>query len=102
MKLTAIRNHILFEFLDKLDKNGQFTQTTSFGLHLMGDHSDSANSSRWAKVLATGPDVATELTRPNCEVLIENLRWTEGVVFEGKTYWKTDDKQILAYRYPAE
>lgn len=99
MKLTAIRNHILFEFLDRVDANGQFTQTTSVGIHLIGGHETSAKDPRWARVLITGPQVYEDLKQPNVEILIDALRWTEGVVFDGKKYWKTDDKQVLAYRF---
>lgn len=99
MTLTAIRNHILFEFLDSVDAQGQFTETTQAGIHLVGHHDNSAKQPRWARVLVTGPDVYTDLKRPGCEILIDALRWTEGVVFEGKKYWKTDDGQVLAYRF---
>lgn len=100
MKLNPIRNHIIFEFLDKLDSQNQFTQTTETGIHIVGHFDNSAKEPRWAKVLALGPNVSDELRQPGCEILIENLRWTEGVEFEGKKYWRTDDKQVLAYRYP--
>lgn len=100
MKLTAIRNHIIFEFLDKLDSQNQFTQTTETGIHIVGHFDNSAKEPRWAKVLVCGPTVADELKQQGCEILIENLRWTEGVEYEGKKYWRTDDNQVLAYRYP--
>lgn len=100
MKLRAIRNHIIFEFLDGLDSKNQFTQTTESGIQIAGHFDASAKEPRWAKVLAVGPEVSEELTEAGCEVLIDNLRWTEGVVFEGQKFWRTDDKQVLAYRYP--
>ena len=101
MKLSAIRNHIIFEFLDKLDSSNQFTETTDAGLHIVGHFESSAKQPRWARVLTVGPDVDLDLANEGCEVLIENLKWTEGVVLEGKKVWRTDDKQVLAYRYPA-
>lgn len=101
MKLTAIRNHIIFEFLDKLDSHNQFTQTTATGIHIVGHFDNSAKEPRWGRVLVTGPEVAPELLEcAECEILIDALRWTEGVEFEGKKYWRTDDTQVLAYRYP--
>ena len=100
MKLTAIRNHIIFEFIDKIDSNNQFTQTTETGIHIVGHFDSSAKEPRWARVVSTGPTVDEDLCNPGCEVLIENLKWTEGALFEGKKYWRTDDKQVLAYRYP--
>ena len=99
MKIKAIKNHIIFEFLDGLNSNRQFTQTTESGLHVVGHFDNSAKEPRWGKILATGPDVDADLLVDGCEVLIDNLKWTEGVEFEGKKYWRTDDNQVLAYRY---
>jgi hypothetical protein len=101
MKLSAIRNHIIFEFLDKLDSQGQFTQTSDAGLHIVGHFESSAQQPRWARVLTVGPQTDEVLADAGCEVLIDNLKWTEGVVLEGKKVWRTDDKHVLAYRYPA-
>ena len=100
MNITAIRNHIIFQFLDNIDNKGQFTQTTASGIFVAGHHESSAKEPRWAKVLSCGPDVCSELTQPGCEILIENLRWTEGVVVAGRKVWRTDDSQVLAYRFP--
>jgi co-chaperonin GroES (HSP10) len=100
MKIKAIRNHIIFEFLDGLNSQNQFTQTTESGIHVAGHFDASAKEPRWARILAVGPDVDDDLRAPNCEILIENLRWTEGVVYQGKKYWRTDENQVLACRYP--
>lgn len=99
MTVAAIRNHIIFEFLDNIDSRNQFTETTGAGIHVVGHFDDSAKNARWAKVLATGPHVDEQLCGPNCEILIENLKWTEGVNYNGKKYWRTDDRQVLAFRY---
>lgn len=101
MKLTAISNHILFEFLDALNTEAQFVETTAGGLLLAADFDESAKHPRWARVVSTGPVTTSELTSAGCEILIENLRWTEGVMFQGKKLWRTDDTQVLAYRYPS-
>lgn len=97
MKLTAIHNHIIFEFVDATSK-GQFTEKTEAGIQLLGHFDNSSKEPRWARVLVTGPDVDSELCTPGCEILIDNLRWTEGVELDGKKYWRTDDKQVLAFR----
>lgn len=100
MKIKAVKNHIIFEFLDGLNSSRQFTQTTSSGIHVVGHFDTSASEPRWARILAAGPDVDADLLAGEaCEILIDNLKWTEGVEYEGKKYWRTDDKQVLAYRY---
>lgn len=98
MNITPIYNHIIFEFIDKLNLDRQFTETTASGIHVVGDHNSSANAPRWARIIATGPDVEPDLLQGHCEILIDNLRWTEGVLYAGKKYWRTDDNQVLAYR----
>jgi co-chaperonin GroES (HSP10) len=102
MKLAAICNHILFEFLDDLNSSSLFVQKTAGGLIIAADFDTSAKQPRWAKVISTGPNADDALTVEGCEILIENLRWTEGVFFEGKKIWRTDDTQVLAYRYPGD
>ena len=100
MKLRAIRNHIIFQFVDDLDSKGQFVSKTSFGLILPGHHESSANEARWGKVISVGPDCDDVLKQDGCEVLIAPLRWTKGSKFEGKTFWRTDQNEVLGYRIP--
>ncbi len=102
MSLRAIHNHILFQFIDKISESkGQFEEgTTSNGIVLLSSHDESAKQPRWATIVSLGPDCSEQLRVPGCEVLIENLRWTPGVKYNGETYWRTDETQLLGYRYP--
>jgi len=101
MTLKAIRNHIVFQFLDKVNNEGQFIKpTTQSGLYLGASFDDSAKSARWARILATGPECCSHMTVPGCEILIENLKWTLGATHEGQKFWRTDETCVLAYRHP--
>lgn len=100
MNIKAVKNHIIFEFLDGLNSSRQFTQTTASGIQIVGHFDNSAKEPRWGRILAAGPDVDQDLLAgEGCEILIDALRWTEGVEHEGKKYWRTDDSQVLAFRY---
>lgn len=96
--LQAIRNHIIFQFLDKVSTNGQFSRNTDWGLVIAGHFDDSAKAPRWAKIVSLGPDCGDELRTDNCLILIEPLKWTAGIDFGGQKYWKTDENQVMAYK----
>lgn len=94
-KMVARKNHILFKFVDKL-KNGLFEAQTDWGLTLTTFYDDTAKLPRWGIVTSVGPDVTHEV-QVGTKILIAPLRWTEGFVFEGARYWKTDEDQVLGY-----
>lgn len=97
--LHALHNHILFQFVDRVTTAGTFEESqTQGGIIMLSDNDKSAKTSRWAKIISLGPKCSKVFTQPNCEILIENLRWTEGAKFNGETIWRTDENQILAYR----
>lgn len=99
MSITAIRNHIIFKFIDDIDNKGQFVEKKQGSIFIPGHHSDSASRPRWATVVSVGPDVKSPtLKSASCDILIENLRWTPGVEVEGQKVWRTDEDQILAIR----
>lgn len=101
MKIRAIRNHILFQFLDRVNIHGQFEEGTTYnGILLRSNHDDSAKKPRWAKIISLGPDCSDVLREPGCEILVENLRWTPGVKFNDEMIWRTDETELLGYRYP--
>ena len=100
MNIRAIHNHILFQFLDRVNSIGQFEEEkTTSGLVILGDHSKSANQPRWAKIISLGPDCSDELRVDGCEILIDNLRWTPGIKYKNEPLWRTDEDQLLGYRY---
>lgn len=101
MKIRALRNYILFQFLDRVNTIGQFEEEQSMGgILMLGDHDKSAKKSRWAKIISLGPECSDIIRGDDCEILIENLRWTAGVKYEGEFVWQTDETQLLGYRYP--
>ena len=100
MKIKAIHNGILFQFIDKVTTKGEFEeQASAGGIIIMGNFDKSASYPRSGRVINAGPDCSEILKKPGCEVLIENLRWTPGVKCENEMVWKTDEEQVLAYRY---
>lgn len=103
MEIRAIRNHILFQFIDRVTARGEFEEEKTKSGIIINSHFDtSAKTSRWARIVSLGPDCSNYLRELGCEILIENLKWTKGVPFSGQTVWKTDENQILAYRYLTE
>lgn len=96
MCLTPIKNNIIFQFVDKVDNKGQFVEETSWGLVIPGHFDTSAKTPRWGRVTDIGADCGE--IAPGQWILIEALRWTEGFKFNGSTYWKTDEKQIVGYK----
>lgn len=95
--LQAIRNHIIFRFIEKVSANGQFSRNTDWGLTIAGHFDDSAKSPRWAEIVSLGPECGDELRGEGCLILIEPLRWTAGIDFQGQKFWKTDENQVLGY-----
>jgi len=103
MNIRAIHNHILFQFLDRVTLKGEFEEErTAFGIIIPNSYDLSAKTSRWAKIISLGPKCSDFLRKEGCEILIENLKWTKGVPLEGQMLWKTDEDQLLAYRYPED
>jgi hypothetical protein len=100
MNIKAIHNHIIFTFIDNVNSDGQFEEITSGGLVLLGHFDNSAKTSRWANIISLGPDCSTYLKKKGCQILIENLKWTSGIMFEDQMVWRTDESKVLAYRYP--
>lgn len=102
MKLRALHNHIIFQFVDEVDAKGQFVpkydKVSGTSLILRSHYDDSAKSPRWVNIVALGPDCTDEVSRPGIQLLVDALKWTRGAKFNGQTYWRTDETQILASR----
>lgn len=100
MKITPLNNVIIFRFLDTVNSKGEFEKAaTESGIILKGSVDDSASSPRWAVVTDVGPD---SKVKPGDQILIPNLRWTNGFQLDGVFHWKTDDTQIAAVRESAQ
>lgn len=97
-ELRPILNNILFQFCDELmTANGvkQFREQTSWGFDLRANFDHNLKVPRWVNVISVGPDVSEEI-KPGMKVLVEALKWTTGVEFEGQMYWMTNEDQIIA------
>ncbi len=103
MNIQAIYNHIVFQFVDSVNTKGMFVEgTTVGGIQLLGDHDKSAKQARWAKIISLGPECSDILRHEGCEILIEALRWSPGVKYNDQFVWRTDESQLLGYRYPED
>jgi hypothetical protein len=105
MTLRAIANHVIFVFQDEFvrrssdgastdKKERHFVEKTSWGFKF-ANTKDSMNSARWGVVLAVGPLCDDEI-QPGMRILIEPLKWTNGVQVGEDWFWRTDDVSILA------
>ena len=90
------KNGILFAFIDTFTGK-YFDSETKSGIVLRGDAKDSAQTPRWVKILAVGPDVKKqdpELS-PGKYACVEPLAWTEGFAYDEIKVWKTDSTRIM-------
>ena len=44
--------------------------------------------------MSVGPDAVD--VQEGDRVLIEALKWSQGIELDGNTYWRTDESQVLA------
>lgn len=101
--LSAIYNHIVFQFIDRVNSRGMFEESASSGgIQIIGDHDKSARQARWAKIISLGPDCSDVLRHEGCEILIDALRWSPGIKYNDEFLWRTDEAQLLGYRYPED
>jgi len=97
MTLRPLASNILFVFLDRESKtNGvaHLTKQTKSGIIIHGiNNEEQSNTPRWAKVVAVGPDCLD--VKNGDYILIDALRWTMGMEFEGHKIWKTAEKEVI-------
>lgn len=89
--LSTIDDGILFKFLEDIS-GGQFNNRTEWGL-IIKDKVDDVKRPRWAKVLVTGPKVKN--VSIGQYILIENLRWTNALEYNGEKFWKTNEREVI-------
>jgi len=94
MGLRAIKNHVIFRFVDEVDSKGQFVQTTKWGFVIPGHYDNSAKSPRWGVVEKVGPEC--KHIKVGQQALISALKWSKGFKFNGENLWRTDEEQIVA------
>lgn len=96
MRLRAIKNHIIFQFIDEVDGKGQFVETTKWGFKIPGHFDNSAKAPRWGTVVKIGPDC--KHVKIGQQVLINALKWTAGIKFDDERIWRTDETQVVVVR----
>lgn len=97
MSIVAIKNHIVFRFVDPVNSKGEFEEaTTKSGFIIKGGFDKSAKLPRWANVISVGN--SCEHIKVGDVILIPALRWTEGIKHEDLFYWKTDETQVVGYK----
>lgn len=94
MQLNPLYDHIIFQFEEKV-VNGIFQDTTSFGFILNPSHEFSKEGSRWATIQEVGPTCSANLSKGK-RVLVEQGMWTDGFSVDHHTFWRTEEKHILA------
>ena len=95
MKIKALGNSILFEFVDE-SRGGMFTPKLSDTIIIATPTIDKQDDARWGMVIATGPDVGEEIEVGKF-ILVDSLKWTPGVnVGDGRKVWKTDYSHVSA------
>lgn len=96
-ELEPIADHILFQFLEDTESHGQnlFKSRTDWGFELTSSHQDTTKTPRWVKIVGLGPDVSEEFHIGQV-VLLEALRWTRQVEYQGIQFARTDPDQIIA------
>lgn len=100
-KIKAIRNHIIFQFEDSIVRKNeygkqrkQFEDKTDWGFE-MSSYDDGTKSPRWGIVVSVGHEVFDDI-QVGTKILIEPLKWTESVQYDGESFWRTDDSCVLA------
>ena len=92
--LKAIGNTFLFRFMNDT-YGGKFVERSQGQIILTNqDLSHQANEARWVKVVCVGKEV--ESVKPGDIVLVEALKWTIEMKFEGQSYWKSDEQKVIA------
>ena len=88
---TPTKDGIFFTFVeDSID--GRFVNSTS-SIIVTSSSDKKQLIPRWAKVLATGPNVVDVM--PDDYILIETGKWTEGIPFNNIKFWKTNEEFVM-------
>lgn len=96
--LKPTGNRIMFRFVEDL-RQGMFFEKTESNIILGMNSDSSAKSPRWGQVIAVGDDMREEEIAPGVEILIDSLRWTDGMrINETEKVWFTTPDSVAAVR----
>lgn len=94
MTLKPLKNIVMFTFLDETGgAKGAFSAALAESGIILPASVSLQKTHRWGRVVAAGPEA--EVVEGDL-ILVEALMWMEGVKFDGRKVWKTDDSKILA------
>jgi co-chaperonin GroES (HSP10) len=89
--LKPLYDSIIFQFEDETEGLG-FNNISAGGI-IFKSYDHDASSDRYAKVLYIGDDC--QFVKVGDRILVERLRWTEGLNYEGQRYWRTTEKDVM-------
>jgi len=92
--VRPLHNRIIFAFLDQVS-NGMFEDHTVSGIYLGGIKDLTSKSPRWGVVLTIGPEIKDPEIVPGALIMIDALRWTDGVVYNDVKIWMTTEKDVV-------
>lgn len=94
MALRPLQESFLFEFTNET-YGGKFVEKHRSGIILTNqDMTTQGQTPRWGRVLAIG-DKVTDFEVDDL-VLIEYGKWTTGVTYEEKKYWRSSQEFVMA------
>ena len=94
MKLKPLGKSFIFQFCSDTYGIG-FVEKNKGKIILTNQNLDEQGKfARWGKVVSIGEEVTS--IKADDIVLIEALKWTSKMPFEGSNYWKSDEDQVLA------
>lgn len=100
--LRAIRNHLIFQFVDEVRlksgemNEGGFIETTDWGFRMSQNHQLDTTKAREAVVTHVGHEAADEF-KVGDRILIEPTMWTTYFMDEGQPYWRTDATKVIGF-----
>lgn len=89
--MRLLRDSITFKFYSEVS-GGTFTKATDWGFQIRNANED-MKKPQWALVLDVGPKV--KHVKAGNYVLIDSLRWTNKSQYNGESYWRTTEKDVI-------
>lgn len=90
-EVNVLEDGIIFKFVEDIEKKG-FKEKTDWGFQ-MTEMTANFERPRWAKALRIGPTV--KYVKEDDYILIENLQWTNALVYGDDKFWKTNESKVL-------
>lgn len=90
--IKPLGKRIVFKFNESV-RNGMFSDSTQSGIYLGARADHSAHKPRFGIVEFIGDEVTS--VRPGDTVLIDALRWSEGITYNDTKHWLTTEDELL-------